>query len=249
MRLWLQNGRDRAADNPCPQNSYHLNALSSYLKPGRPHPAQVLRSASGSPQYLLLGNPRQQGSLQAPWTAAGDQDPGGWGWGAAGDQDPGGWGREAPPPPAQQGPHLPHRSRPRGGPRCCCSRSSCRGTCIAASGPWCHRTAAPRCSAGRASLSPGPEGYAACGRPPARSCPEKSQQAPAVTSFMECLSTHGRLGATIPGTGNSTVTRNHQGGARIPSGETKSSPTRRPADCTCLADNQARTWQRMGGNG
>ena len=59
----------------------------------------------------------------------------------------------------------------RGRPQCCCSRFSGRGTCPAASGPWCPRGAAPQCSAGHASLSLGPEGCAACGWPPRHSGP------------------------------------------------------------------------------
>lgn len=85
-------------------------------------------------------------------------------------------------------PHLPRRSRPRGGLRCSCSHSSCRGKYTAASGPSCHPIAGPRCWAGHASLSPGPEGCAACGRPPTHSCPEKASVRPSCHLLREPLS-------------------------------------------------------------
>ena len=70
-------------------------------------------------------------------------------------------------------PHLPRRSRPHGGPQSCCGRSSCHGGYTAASWPWCRPRAAPQCWADRASLTLGPRGCAACGRPPMHSCPER----------------------------------------------------------------------------
>lgn len=245
MRLWLWNRRDRAADSPQLQTKLlGRHALSIYLQ----HGIQVWRvcalpGASGQctavPSISCWETPDKSAAPRRPLDCCRRSEA--KGGGVQGKP------KRSPNPGHRQGPHLLHRSRPRGGPQCCCSRSSYHGTCSAASWPWCRQRAAPRYSAGRASLSRGPEGCAACGRPPTHSCPEKVQQGPDVTSTREHLSIRGSLGTTILGTGNTSDQEPLRG--LYPIVGDKRSPNQQPGDCMCHEGNRAGTWNSMGEKG